>query len=76
MPSYTTPDWSEQPREGGGGAAWTCRPALLEFSAPPSWGSQLAARKWVPLPWLLQSPLLLQPPLWVAGLAGRLDNPK
>lgn len=45
-------------------------PALLEFSTPPSWGSQLAARKWVPLPWLLLPPLLLQPPLWVAGLSG------
>lgn len=45
--------------------------------APPSWSSQPrppgvlnSARKWVPLPWLLQPPLLLQPALWVAGLAG------
>lgn len=40
-------------------------PALLGFSTPPSWGSQLTARKWVPS----ASPQL-QPPLRVAGIAG------
>lgn len=42
-------------------------PALLGFSTPPSWGSQLTAR---PGSGSLQPPLQLQPPLWVAGIAG------